>query len=368
MSKIVPLHKKLAIRNRVNVPTEFGRAEFVTFKLPPKDEENLAIIFHKADQRLDEEPAPFVRVHSSCLTGEALFSTRCDCKSQLTEAFQIASTNPHGGIILYLKQEGRGIGLRNKLDAYQLQDQEGLDTFDANTELGFPVDDRRYDLASQMLKLLGVNAIRLHTGNSDKAEQLDQSGILIVEQIPTTLRMNVDNEKYLQAKSNHDHHFKSNVKFVDEAERVLFLDMDGVVVTLRSHMALGQVGGMMRKFDPIAIGYINRFCAEFDMSIVVSSVWRKSHNVPELLVAEGVTVPFHKDWKTGNGRTGFRGQEIQDWLEAHPEAKHYSIWDDDRDFFDYQTKYHLLTSSCDGISHEGFIDHQSLMRRELGII
>jgi GTP cyclohydrolase II len=144
-----------------------------------------------------EEEVSLVRIHSECLTGDVFGSARCDCGPQLREAAGVLSEA--GGLLLYLRQEGRGIGLYNKLDAYALQDQ-GLDTFEANTALGFPVDARSYAVAAQILHALRVPRIRLLSNNPDKAAQLEQHGITVEEQVPTGVFATSANRHYLHAK------------------------------------------------------------------------------------------------------------------------------------------------------------------------
>ncbi|MET9802582.1 GTP cyclohydrolase II [Streptomyces sp. NPDC006368] len=143
------------------------------------------------------QPNPLVRVHSECLTGDVFGSHRCDCGPQLHEA--LTSCAHEGGIILYLRQEGRGIGLYNKLDAYVLQDQ-GLDTFDANMALDFEADMRDYRVAAQMLGALGVNNIRLLSNNPEKSLQLRALGISVAAVVPTGTFVNENNRAYLSAK------------------------------------------------------------------------------------------------------------------------------------------------------------------------
>lgn len=146
---------------------------------------------------------PLVRVHSECLTGDIFGSKRCDCGDQLTEA--INRIHDEGGYLLYLRQEGRGIGLYNKLDAYQLQDQ-GLDTFEANAHLGFMEDARNYCAAAQMLQALEVGSIRLLSNNPEKERQLAQAGIVVSERLPTFTHQNPHNYRYLSAKVDKRHH------------------------------------------------------------------------------------------------------------------------------------------------------------------
>ena len=147
---------------------------------------------------------PLVRVHSECLTGDVLGSQRCDCGPQLREAIERISDA--GGYLLYLRQEGRGIGLYNKLDAYALQD-DGLDTYEANLALGFDKDERDYTVAAQMLLALGVGEIDLLTNNPDKSSQLESAGIRINSQVPTRLHLSSGNGRYLAAKAWRGHTF-----------------------------------------------------------------------------------------------------------------------------------------------------------------
>ncbi|WP_017429286.1 GTP cyclohydrolase II [Vreelandella jeotgali] len=139
------------------------------------------------------------RVHSECLTGDALFSMRCDCGYQLQEALKrIAEAGC--GVLLYLRQEGRGIGLLNKIRAYQLQD-DGADTVEANEQLGFGADMRRYDLCVPMLDHLGVRALRLMTNNPRKVDALTRDGVNVTERVPLTTGLNPHNEGYLSTKA-----------------------------------------------------------------------------------------------------------------------------------------------------------------------
>ncbi len=139
------------------------------------------------------------RVHSECLTGDALFSQRCDCGAQL-EAAMKAIAQEGRGAILYMRQEGRGIGLVNKIRAYQLQDA-GADTVEANEQLGFPADMRRYDLCKPMLDHFGIVSLRLMTNNPRKVDTLTSLGVPVVERIPLQVNRNVFNERYLSTKA-----------------------------------------------------------------------------------------------------------------------------------------------------------------------
>ncbi|HVQ97055.1 MAG TPA: GTP cyclohydrolase II [Mycobacteriales bacterium] len=144
-------------------------------------------------------PAPLVRPHSECLTGDVFGSQRCDCGPQLHEAVKrIAAT---GGFLLYLRQEGRGIGLYAKLDAYALQDA-GLDTYEANLALGHGEDERDYTAAAQMLTALGVERVALLSNNPDKADQLNRLGVPVVERVPTGVFLGPANAAYLAAKAS----------------------------------------------------------------------------------------------------------------------------------------------------------------------
>ncbi|WP_413758297.1 GTP cyclohydrolase II [Streptomyces sp. MMBL 11-3] len=184
-------------RSRVRVPLRFHDgygvdAELVTFHGLVDGREHVAMVLG--------DPAgatPLVRLHSECLTGDAFGSARCDCGPQLREAVeQIAE---RGGVLLYLRQEGRGIGLYNKLDAYALQD-EGLDTYAANTALGLPEDARDYTAAAQMLTALGIGELDLLSNNPDKAEQLRSLGIDVRHRVPTGVFTTAHNVLYLRAK------------------------------------------------------------------------------------------------------------------------------------------------------------------------
>jgi GTP cyclohydrolase II len=181
---------------RTILPLEhYGSPEIVSFRgLPGGDgKDHFALIFPSRDNPKD----PLVRIHSECVTGDVLGSLRCDCGKQLTEA--LARLSREGGILIYLRQEGRGIGLDEKLRAYKLQDS-GFDTFEANVQLGHGEDARSYTLAAEILRVLEVPTIRLLTRNPDKVRQLRNAGIDVVLQVKTGLHVNPRNEKYLQAK------------------------------------------------------------------------------------------------------------------------------------------------------------------------
>lgn len=191
------------IRNRVEIPVgreQAHKAEFVSFSGLNDEKEHVALIFKGADKQAE---IPLVRLHSECLTGDIFNSARCDCGKQLNEAVETMAKD--GGILLYLRQEGRGIGLYNKLDAYKLQDT-GLDTFEANQALGFDDDLRDFGIAAQMLKALDVSEIDLLTNNPEKVETIEAEGVKVREQRSTGVFYNRHNGHYLRAKANVANH------------------------------------------------------------------------------------------------------------------------------------------------------------------
>jgi GTP cyclohydrolase II len=183
------------------------RAQMFTFDGLADGKEHLALglgAWQRAVGRsADGGSPPLVRLHSECLTGDVFGSERCDCGPQLHEA--LARIGAVGGLLLYLRQEGRGIGLYAKLDAYGLQDR-GLDTYEANRSLGRGDDERDYTAAAQMLRALGVDRIALLTNNPDKAEQLARLGVEVVERVPTGVFVSGANSRYLTAKARHGAH------------------------------------------------------------------------------------------------------------------------------------------------------------------
>lgn len=207
-----PCEQPAAVRSRVTVPLRFpdgftATAEVMTFHGLADGKEHLLLGLGQWEQTLlDQGPhgaAPLVRLHSECLTGDVFGSERCDCGPQLREAVEeIAAV---GGFLLYLRQEGRGIGLYSKLDAYALQDT-GLDTYEANVALGRGEDERDYTAAAQMLGALGAGRIRLLTNNPDKVGQLTALGVDVAEQVPTGVHLSEANRLYLAAKRNHTAH------------------------------------------------------------------------------------------------------------------------------------------------------------------
>lgn len=202
--KISDIERGVSVRTRVKVPIRprAGKVRFepemVTFSGLCDNAEHLALVFGPSGA------VPHVRVHSECLTGDVFGSARCDCGEQLNEA--IMHFGACGGILLYLRQEGRGIGLYNKLEAYRLQIVNGLDTFAANRALNFPDDPRDFRVAAQMLQALGVREIALVTNNPDKATQIAQHGIEVNRCLCTGVFANETNRSYLHAKVVHHQH------------------------------------------------------------------------------------------------------------------------------------------------------------------
>ena len=187
------------------LPTRFGRFEVIGIKGRGPQDEAVAI----RHGRLKRGKAPLVRIHSQCLTGDVFASQRCDCRAQLELSLRKIAKAP-SGIVLYLPQEGRGIGLINKLKAYELQD-EGLDTVEANRRLGFAADSRDYDFAAAALKALDVRSVRLLSNNPDKIAQLERSGIRVVERIPCRPRTNHHSRAYLRTKQSKLGHLLTNL-------------------------------------------------------------------------------------------------------------------------------------------------------------
>ncbi|HGL5643751.1 TPA: GTP cyclohydrolase II [Enterococcus faecium] len=187
----------------VNLPTDYGDFKLTIYEDGEKREH---LLLTKGDIQNGQSPT-LVRVHSECLTGDVFGSHRCDCGEQLHEAMRMIEEEGTGAI-LYLRQEGRGIGLRNKLKAYQLQEQ-GFDTYEANIELGFAPDERDYHFAADILKSIGATSIRLLTNNPDKVVELQQDGITIVERVPIETVPQEENQAYLKTKRDKFHHYLS---------------------------------------------------------------------------------------------------------------------------------------------------------------
>ena len=186
----------IELSNTANLPSRFGIFEIKAFKEGEK--EHLAIFKKPFGEVVN------VRIHSECLTGDALFSQKCDCGPQLKAAMQAVAAEGRG-VIVYLRQEGRGIGLINKIRAYALQDK-GMDTVEANLALGLPVDARDFTLAKEIYDHLGIRSIRLLTNNPEKVHTLQQAGIHITERLPLHVGIHPENQNYLNTKAQKLNH------------------------------------------------------------------------------------------------------------------------------------------------------------------
>ncbi len=194
-------HDKLvSIAAETKLPTKYGDFRIIIFKNEVDHKEHLMIV--KGDVRGKSDV--LMRIHSECLTGDVFGSHRCDCGEQLENALR--SIEEQGeGIVIYMRQEGRGIGLTNKIKAYTLQDQ-GYDTVEANVKLGFPPDMREYSLAAQMLRELDVKSVKLLTNNPEKKEDLERWGITVSKRVPIVIKANSINAKYLNTKKEKMRH------------------------------------------------------------------------------------------------------------------------------------------------------------------
>ena len=190
------------------LPTAFGDFEIIVFQDPDTGEEHLAL-----SQGLDAASTKpiLVRIHSECLTGDAFGSLKCDCGPQLHSTMKMISDEGQG-VILYLRQEGRGIGLTNKIRAYALQDQ-GHDTVDANLLLNLPADARHYDMCTIMLDYLRIKEVRLITNNPLKVNSLKNLGINVVDRVSITVGLNIFNKGYLQTKQERMSHMYEEIDF-----------------------------------------------------------------------------------------------------------------------------------------------------------
>ena len=186
--------KLIAKEEIIKMPTDFGDFELHLYRSNLDGEHHLALVKGK----MNKQRRTLVRVHSECLTGDVFGSRRCDCGPQLQQAMKQVSEAGHG-VILYMRQEGRGIGLAPKIKAYKLQ-QEGYDTVEANEKLGFPMDLREYGIGAQILSDLGIKKIKLLTNNPKKIVGLEGYGLEIVEQVPIRVKANKHNKKYLKTK------------------------------------------------------------------------------------------------------------------------------------------------------------------------
>ena len=188
-----PESQQVTLVAQARVPTDHGTFTMKLFKEAPSGLEHVALVMGEV------QGTALVRVHSECMTGDVFGSLRCDCGPQLH--FALDEIGKQGsGVVLYLRQEGRGIGLINKLKAYALQD-EGLDTVEANLRLGFPADLRNFEVAAQMLSQLGVDAVRLMTNNPRKVATLEKHGVKVIERVPVRSPSQSENHHYLATKA-----------------------------------------------------------------------------------------------------------------------------------------------------------------------
>jgi 3,4-dihydroxy 2-butanone 4-phosphate synthase / GTP cyclohydrolase II len=190
---------------RAKLPTRLGEFTIYGFRDPDSGEEAVALVAGTPQPGI---PA-LVRIHSQCLTGDVLASERCDCGDQLHEAMRLIS-EAGLGVLIYQQQEGRGIGLINKLHAYELQDQ-GLDTVAANEKLGFEADNRDYVMPAEILKYLGATSVRLLSNNPEKVRGIEREGITVVERVPLEIKPSSLNRDYLRVKKEKLGHLLSDV-------------------------------------------------------------------------------------------------------------------------------------------------------------
>ncbi|PTD94626.1 GTP cyclohydrolase II [archaeon SCG-AAA382B04] len=202
----------------IDFPTSHGKFELNLYEDEETQKNHLALL--KGNVRDKKEV--LVRLHSKCLTGDVFGSLRCDCCSQLDQSLEIIDENGEG-VLLYLNQEGRGIGLKSKIHSYKLQDQ-GYDTVEANKELGYEPDTRDYEIAASILKDLEVKSVKLLSNNPDKIDALEDNGIKITERVPLNPRVTKENIDYLKTKStrlNHHIDLEKSSKLTPERERIL---------------------------------------------------------------------------------------------------------------------------------------------------
>jgi len=192
--------KRLA---EAKIPTPWGKMHMTSYG-PTMETPNPHLALKHVD--LKDTENVLVRVHSECITGDIFQSLKCDCGEQLHKSLELISKS--GGILIYLRQEGRGIGISNKLHAYQLQD-EGFDTAEANVKLGFKVDERDFADAITILKDMGISSIRLLTNNPEKVKAFNDSGITVTKRVPLVMKPNKDNLAYLKTKKDIMGHFLS---------------------------------------------------------------------------------------------------------------------------------------------------------------
>lgn len=196
----------LSFEVQSTLPTTWGDFRIYAFKSDSQHFPHVALVADGTDFGLDQ--GVNVRIHSECMTGDLFGSTRCDCGDQLN--FSLRYISSQGGVLLYLRQEGRGIGLVNKLHAYNLQDG-GLDTFEANRHLGFHDDERDFSVGIRMLHALDIFQVNVITNNPEKLQAFEGTGIVVRQRIPVEIQPNGDNANYLRAKKLHMGHLLTNV-------------------------------------------------------------------------------------------------------------------------------------------------------------
>ncbi len=191
---------------RVKLPTKYGHFELIPFQEKLSGLEHMVLI----KGNFTSNDTILIRIHSACATGDLFGSLKCDCGEQLIQAMKIIE-NKGNGIIVYLQQEGRGIGLMNKIKAYKLQER-GMDTIEANLHLGFAPDKREYKIGAEILSSLGVKKVKLLTNNPDKILGLEQNGIQVVKRIPLIIQSNLFNRRYLDTKETRMGHLLGEKK------------------------------------------------------------------------------------------------------------------------------------------------------------
>ena len=195
----------LKLQAETTLPTDFGNFKLLAFSEKEEDwMPHLALI----SEGTELDTVTNIRIHSECITGEIFHSKKCECGQQLDAAMKYMSEN--GGMIIYLRQEGRNIGIINKLRAYALQ-EKGFDTVEANLKLGLPADGRNFNVAVEMLKMLNVKEINLLTNNPDKLKSLENSGIILHHRVPLEIESNDVNESYLSKKKDYFGHLLEKV-------------------------------------------------------------------------------------------------------------------------------------------------------------
>jgi len=190
------MKNQLVRQAETKLPTRFGNFKMIGYS---EDAENPMPHLAMVSEKTDLSKPVLVRLHSECMTGDVFASLRCDCGEQLDQSMQM--TGSDGGVVIYLRQEGRGIGLINKMKAYNLQDQ-GLNTAEANIHLGFEIDERDYSIAIEILRDLGIKSVLLMTNNPDKLESLKNSGVEVLGRVPIEIKPQQENFDYLQTKQN----------------------------------------------------------------------------------------------------------------------------------------------------------------------